>query len=214
MSITESTNSTRRRGVRKGLRLRQRSAGLLRWLHVYLSMISFAVVLFFAATGLTVNHPSWIAHEKTSLRHGTVNPSLLSAPAGKPYKPLQLVDAIRRQEQLHGQPEELRIDDGQISYSMRAPGYSADVFVDRMSGRYDATVVSYGAMAFVNDLHRGRDVGPYWKWINDLCAGFLCLVSLSGLGLLCFMNKKIATGLALAVIGLTLSTLALLPLFF
>jgi len=29
---------------------------LARWLHIYLSMISFAIVFFFALTGLTLNH--------------------------------------------------------------------------------------------------------------------------------------------------------------
>lgn len=195
-----------------GKRLRQRSAGLLRWLHIYLSMTSFVIVLFFAATGLTVNHPSWLGTQKSSLRQGMVDASFLSATPGKPYEPLRLVDAIRHAQKFHGQVEELRIDDEQISYSMRAPGYSADVFVNRASGHYDATVVSYGAMAFVNDLHRGRDAGPYWKWINDLCAGFLCIVSLSGLGLLCFMNKKITKGLAMALLGLVLMAFALLPI--
>ena len=31
----------------------------MRWLHVYLSMISLAVVLFFSVTGITLNHPDW-----------------------------------------------------------------------------------------------------------------------------------------------------------
>ena len=30
-----------------------------RWLHVYLSMFSFAVLMFFAVTGLTLNHANW-----------------------------------------------------------------------------------------------------------------------------------------------------------
>ena len=30
-----------------------------RWLHVYTSMISLLIVLFFGITGLTLNHPSW-----------------------------------------------------------------------------------------------------------------------------------------------------------
>src|ERR1700722_18278976 len=35
---------------------RRRGAMLARWLHIYLSMISFAIVFFFAVTGLTLNH--------------------------------------------------------------------------------------------------------------------------------------------------------------
>ena len=30
-----------------------------RWLHIYLSLISFGAILFFSVTGLTLNHPDW-----------------------------------------------------------------------------------------------------------------------------------------------------------
>ena len=36
--------------------LNRRTAVLVRWLHIYLSMASFAIVFFFAVTGLTLNH--------------------------------------------------------------------------------------------------------------------------------------------------------------
>ena len=36
-----------------------RLAALMRWLHIYLSMFGLAAVLFFSATGLTLNHPDW-----------------------------------------------------------------------------------------------------------------------------------------------------------
>lgn len=32
---------------------------VLRWLHVYVSMLSFLTILFFAITGITLNHPEW-----------------------------------------------------------------------------------------------------------------------------------------------------------
>ena len=31
----------------------------MRWLHIYLSMFSLAVILFFSLTGVTLNHPDW-----------------------------------------------------------------------------------------------------------------------------------------------------------
>ncbi len=38
-------------------RLAIRFAKLVRWLHIYLSMFGLAAVLFFSATGITLNHP-------------------------------------------------------------------------------------------------------------------------------------------------------------
>ena len=42
-----------------GRKLSIRFAKLARWLHIYLSMFGLAAVLFFSATGITLNHPSW-----------------------------------------------------------------------------------------------------------------------------------------------------------
>jgi hypothetical protein len=38
------------------MQLRRQSAIVSRWLHLHLSMVSFAIVLFFAVNGLTLNH--------------------------------------------------------------------------------------------------------------------------------------------------------------
>src|SRR5262249_39702576 len=42
--------------AQRRLHLKRRMASLSRWLHIYLSMASFAILLFFAVTGLTLNH--------------------------------------------------------------------------------------------------------------------------------------------------------------
>ena len=42
-----------------GTRRKQATARWVRWVHVYTSMISLLVVLFFGLTGITLNHPDW-----------------------------------------------------------------------------------------------------------------------------------------------------------
>lgn len=183
--------------------MRKTMAALLRWLHVYLSMISFAVVLFFAATGITLNHPGWFENQqKTTMLHGQVARALLMSAANGSYEPLRLVEQLRQSEHLHGAPADLRIDEMQISFSLRAPGYSADALVDRASGRYDITVNSFGLVAVLNDLHKGRDSGRAWGWLIDLSGALLVVVSLSGLGLIWFIYKRRAAGLLLALLGI------------
>src|SRR5205823_5331679 len=50
-----------RRPLRR--RLAIKFAKLMRWLHIYLSMFGLAMVLFFSATGVTLNHPDWFFGE-------------------------------------------------------------------------------------------------------------------------------------------------------
>ncbi len=38
-------------------RLAVRTAAVMRWLHIYVSLFGLAAVLFFSVTGLTLNHP-------------------------------------------------------------------------------------------------------------------------------------------------------------
>src|SRR6478735_376946 len=43
---------------------KRNTAALSRWLHIYLSMVSFAILFFFAATGLTLNHLEWFGDQQ------------------------------------------------------------------------------------------------------------------------------------------------------
>lgn len=180
------------------VRLRKQTANLSRFVHVYLSMISFSVVLFFAATGLTLNHPDWFAsQQRTVMTHGMADESLLRGDADK----LGLVEMLRSREHVHGAVSEVRVDESQVSVSFRAPGYSADAFIERTTGKYDLTVVASGFVAVVNDLHKGRDAGKTWARLIDASAVMLALVSVSGLVLIWFISKRRVVGLVLAVLA-------------
>ena len=181
--------------------LRQQATKAARWLHLYLSMVSFAVILFFAATGLTLNHPAWFSSAvRTTERHGTVDAALLTHPAG-------LAQALRTREHLHGTADDPRVDDTQIGVSFVAPGYTADVTVDRPAGTYTLTETRDGFVAVLNDLHKGHAAGKAWSWLIDASAILLTLVSLTGLTILWFLYKRRSSGLLIALAGLAIALL-------
>lgn len=181
--------------------LRRKTAVVSRWLHIYLSMVSFAIVLFFAVTGLTLNHADWFSHtEKTTRTTGQMPHEWLRPTNSDPAK-LEIVERLRAANKLHGAVSDFRVDDSQISVSFKAPGYTADAFIDRDSNRYDVVEVRNGFIAVINDLHKGRDSGNVWSGLIDASAILLTLVSLSGLLLLFFVYKRRASGLILAAAG-------------
>ncbi|RZK83430.1 MAG: peptidase, partial [Pedobacter sp.] len=47
--------ASKKKGAQKSSRPKKDIAKVSRWLHIYLSMVSFAIVLFFSVTGLTLN---------------------------------------------------------------------------------------------------------------------------------------------------------------
>lgn len=179
-------------------RLHRRTAIVTRWLHIYLSMLSFAVIFFFAITGLTLNHPAWFEHQQhTSQRHGTLDPATLRAEPDR----LRLAELLRTREHLRGTITDFRVEDGQIQLSARAPGYTADLFLDRATGKYDLTEVSVGLVGLLNELHKGHDAGRAWGWVIDASAILLTLVSLTGLILIWFIYKRRTAGLLLAFLA-------------
>jgi hypothetical protein len=181
-------------------RLRKRTAIVSRWLHIYLSMVSFAVVLFFAVTGLTLNHAEAFSHGEVVKN---LSGSLTMREMGSKEHPdtLSIVEHIRNTDKVHGAVSDLRVEDDQISFSFRGPGYSADTTVNRADGTYSVVETRAGFVAVINDLHKGRDTGTVWSWVIDASAVLLTLVSLTGLVLIFFVYKKRVSGLILAGIA-------------
>ena len=176
-----------------------------RWLHIYVSMVSFAIVLFFSITGITLNHADKFAYQQhTQQLKGTINTAWIKTADTTRINKLAIVEYLRTTHKIKAALSEFRIDDAQCSISFKGPGYGADVFINRETGAYDITTVSAGFVGLINDLHKGRDTGAGWLWVIDLSAAFMILVSLTGIILLLFIKKKKMSGLIVAGIGLLL----------
>lgn len=182
--------------------LKKRTAAWSRWLHVYLSMLSFVVVLFFAVTGLTLNHADWFDGPPTETkRTGTLPAAWVNVADTARINKLAVVERLRSQYALRGAVSEFEVQDDQCAVSFKGPGYSADAFINRQDGTFELTELRQGLGAVLNDLHKGRDSGPGWSWVIDLSAGFLTLVSLSGLVMLFFLKNKRVRGFLVAILG-------------
>jgi hypothetical protein len=167
-----------------------------RWLHIYLSMMSFGILLFFAVTGLTVNHPEWFASQQRTVQYqGQVPISWVRPAGGKELDKLQVVEQLRRQHGIRSELSDFRVDDAQCSVSFKGPGYTADTFIDRDTGKYEVTETRMGWGAVINDLHKGRDTGKGWKALIDASAVLMTLVSVTGLALIFFLAKRRMSGL-------------------
>lgn len=176
-----------------------------RWLHIYLSMASFAIVFFFAITGLTLNHADWFEKQQHTIQlHGNIDPKFLAKDVAK----LEIVEYLRNTHGIHGAVKDFRIEDTDCSVSFKGPGYAADVLIDRATGRYELTETRMGVFAILNDLHKGRDTGKAWAWVIDLSAVLMTLVSFTGLLLIFFLQKKRFSGLLVAAAGALLCYLA------
>ena len=171
----------------------QRRRGFwLRTLHQWhwiSAAVSLAGLLLFAATGVTLNHAAQIeAKPRTEQRTATLPRPLLSAlgtrDAGEAPLPAKVerwldaeLDIALRGRQGEWSPEEIYL-------SLPSPGADAWLSIDRDSGAIEYERTDRGAIAYLNDLHKGRNAGPAWAWFIDVFALACVVFSITGLCLL------------------------------
>ena len=172
-------------------------------------MLSFAILLFFAATGLTLNHADWFEGQRRAVQYqGTLDAAWMNAADPKAVQQEKIVEFLRRTHGVKGAVSDVHVDDEQCEVVFKGPGYEADASIDRKTGKYDLSVSRFGFVAVMNDLHKGRDTGNKWSKVIDFSAVLMTLVSLTGLTLIFFLNKRRMFGLLIAVTGALLCYLA------
>jgi len=185
--------------------LKNQIAAAIRWLHIYLSMIGLATVLFFGLTGITLNHPDWAFGESevTVQAKGQVDPRWLHADpvAEAPVMKLEVVEHLRKEHGIRGALLEFKVEDNECLVTFKGPGYSADAFIDRETGTYQLSESRHGLLAVINDLHKGRDTGPVWSIVIDLSAGLMVVISLTGLILLFYIKRRRIPGSIIGLVG-------------
>ena len=183
-------------------RLKRNTSNWSRWLHIYLSMFSFIILLFFAITGITLNHTEWFAdQQKTTSMNGKLNLQWVSVKDTARIAKLNIVEFLRNTHGIKGAVGEFSIDENQCTISFNGPGYTADAFVNREDGSYEVSETKTGIWGVLNDLHKGRDSGKTWGWLIDASAVLMVLVSMTGLIMLFFLKKKRVSGILIMVLG-------------
>ena len=189
---------------------KRRCASLFRWLHIYLSMVSFGILFFFALTGFTLNHAEDLfgVPPATTQAKGELNRAWVAAGDAKAVAKLEVVEHLRRVHGVKGLVGEFRIEDGQCTVAFKGPGYAADATIRRDTGAYELNETRMGFVAIINDLHKGRDTGPGWSLVVDLSALLMVVVSLTGMVLIYFVKRRFVSGVIMAVAGCVVSYLA------
>jgi hypothetical protein len=172
-------------------------------------MFSFAVLLFFAVTGLTLNHQEWFSGQQRTVQYkGNLDPKWMRTANAEGVAKLEIVEHLRLVHHITAALSDFRVEDSQCTVSFKGPGYSADAFIDRAAGSYEVTENRMGFVAILNDMHKGRDTGKAWATVIDVSAILIMLVSLTGLTLIFFLVKRRSSGLLVLAGGALICYLA------
>ena len=186
--------------------------------HWMSAAVSLICMLLFAITGITLNHASAIdAKPKVVSRNAKLPAPLLRMLVAKPADdkaPLPAPVAANVAATIGldpaGKPGEW--SDSDVYVAMPRPGGDAWVSIDRTSGAITSEVTDRGWISYLNDLHKGRNVGDAWKCFIDFFAIACILFTTTGLLLLQILAKN--RRLTWPLVGLGLAIPVILALLF
>ncbi|MCH1929130.1 PepSY-associated TM helix domain-containing protein [Shewanella sp. A25] len=194
------------------IKVSKNSLNLARVIHVYVSMALLLLMLFFAFTGLTLNHPEWVSSSN-------LEPKREQQELPKYLLPIDADNPEWRVAVGHWLNSEWRVDinqaefsEDEISVGNKGPGHYLNVTLDLLDATAYVESVDYGALALLNDLHKGRNSGSVWAWVLDLSAVLMILFSLTGAYLLLPQTKRLKKSLLYMV--LVSSSSALVYVYF
>lgn len=176
------------------------SLSYARIIHVYVSMALLLLMLFFAITGITLNHPNWFSSaDQEPLREQFDIPSYL-IPTAPQESEWRLAAGHWLKSQWDMDITTADIEEDEISLVSKGPGTYRTVTLDLLDGKAYVETLDYGVVAVLNDLHKGRNTGSVWAWVLDLCALLIILFSLTGAYLLLPQTKRLKKSLFYMVI--------------
>lgn len=182
---TAVSAATARPASARGRFLRQ----VIVW-HWVSSGVCLAGMLLFTVTGITLNHASAIgAQPQVRRSEARLPPAMLRAleggpGAGRHRLPASVAGWLGDTFQIRAGAAEPEWSEADIYVSLPRPGGDAWLTIDRRSGAVTHEVTTRGAIAYLNDLHKGRHTGPVWSLFIDVLAAACLVFTISGLILL------------------------------
>lgn len=198
--------------------LHRLAAKWFRWVHIYLSMISLAAILFFSITGLTLNHPDWFFSENTVRLEGQLDSAWLNLKVPNPegwdendfghqIDKLKVAEYLRAEHRLSGRVTDFLAFSDDCELTFQGPGYAATARIVRADGKYELNVTQNDLVSVMNDFHKGRNTGKVWSLVIDVSAILATIVSLSGFALVFYLRLNRRLRIVVSLVGLVLVAL-------
>ena len=151
--------------------------------------LSLAGMILFAVTGITLNHAAQIpADPVTAEQTATLPAPLLARLSAMPQETTDPVpDAVARwasdqfKAGIAGKPTETTADE--VYVALATPGGDGWLTIDRATGDAVHETTTRGWVAYLNDLHKGRNTGSVWYWFIDVFAAACIVFAVTGFGL-------------------------------
>lgn len=184
--------------------------------HWVSSAFALAAMIFFAVTGITLNHAaSFSTKPKVTKTAATVPAPLLAgiaAPEGastqtvKRPLPADLREWLATTLDASPGGRSVEWSEDEIYVDLPRPGGDGWLTIDRATGEIHLEVTTRGVISWLNDLHKGRHTGTAWILFMDFFSVVCVVFCVTGLALLFVHARRrpmtwpvVAAGLLLPV---------------
>ncbi len=211
-AIDEAKARAKRAAQRRAALMRQ----MVQW-HWISAAICLIGMLLFAITGITLNHAGAIETKPKTVEVGGQLPPELIALAKAAQTSNSVPEEVRAwlAEDLEVKvPKDAAVEwtDNEAYVALPRPGGDGWVTFDAVSGEVLAERTDRGAIAYLNDLHKGRNSGAVWSLFLDVFAIGCIVFCATGLVLLQLHSR--ARKITWPLVGLGLAVPLILVLLF
>ena len=136
--------------------------------------MSLVGLLLFTLTGLTLNHAAdiearpQVIQSKAELDQAGIAALRPFADGQKAAIPAEVRDKAGGLLDISVPDAPAEWSEFEVYLAMPKPGGDAWISIDRETGAMTYEATSRGWIAYLNDLHKGRDTGTAWRWFIDI----------------------------------------------
>lgn len=187
-----------------------------RWVrdwHGYLSAFAFLALIFFAGTGVLLNHPGLLQGAPPPAVEGefTLTANEIAAVRGAAEPGRVLAGLAGRHAELAGAYRSGEVAGDDVFVNLQGVRGRSDVTGNLATGKVSVHVEREDAVGVANGLHRGEHAGEAWRFFIDAIAGVL--IAMSVLGLILFFTLRFRLRTALVLLGASFILMAGLFVF-
>ena len=167
-----------------------------RSIHAWLSAFAFLVLMFFSLTGLTLNHPEWFAAKPDAQEMSLQLSAAQLAEVRALDNPIdRLLQIVGTEHTVIGRLKSTELLDDEVMIRLTSPTGSTDISLLLDSGEVSVSTEKATTLSVLNDLHRGKEVGALWRWLIDISAVIVLLLSVAGYVLFFSLRARKVTSL-------------------
>jgi len=216
MFVQEKKVGAKGSGNRNSRKLKSRTQKYCRMLHAYLSAFAFLILMFFAASGLLLNHPEWFAggeigEDKTTEANFSIE--ALSDVASINDEGIAFAEFAKERLPLLGDFHSAEVFPEEEAFlKFSGSKGKSDVVIDLVNGKVEYEVTKASLVEIMHNLHRGKDSGAVWSKVIDVSAILILVMSMFGFLLMFFIKFRLVN--SMVILGTSVVFFAVIYAFF